>query len=161
MNTTDEHDAILQPRFAMLREELAAHNAPPGVEKELMDAFRRKHAKPRWYQRLSPGSWGLAGVGSACAAALVLMVALKGTGPGGAESLPLVYRDGGTAFIALDSLERIESEQSPQLVEANLPSSALAAAGVPVSPEDAGKSVRAEMLVSANGEPLAVRLTAN
>lgn len=161
MNTTDQHDAILQPRFALLREELGAHNAPPGVEKELMDAFKKRHAKRRWYQRLSPGGWGMAGLGSACAATLVLMVSLQATRPGSSDALPLVYRDGGAAFIALDTLERIESEPSPQLVEADLPGSALAAAGVPVAPEDAGSSVRAEMLVSSEGEPLAVRLTTN
>ncbi|MFD2365553.1 hypothetical protein [Pseudoduganella sp. GCM10020061] len=159
MNTTDQHDDILQPRFAQLRGALQAHNAPPGVEKELMDVFRKQHARRRWYQRLSPGSWGLAGVGSACAAVLVLMVTLQGARPGADEALPLVYRDGGTAFIALDSLERIEAEPSPRLVEAELPGSALAEAGVPVSPETAGRTVRAEMLVTGDGEPLAVRLT--
>lgn len=159
MNTNDQYDEILQPRFAQLRAELQAHNTPPGVEKELMDAFRKQHAPRRWYQRLSPGSWGLAGAGSACAAALVLMVALQGTHPRGGEALPLLVRDGGAAFIALDSLERIENEPAPRLVQAELPGSALADAGVPVSPENAGRSVRAEMLVSGDGEPLAVRLT--
>lgn len=159
MDTHDRHDDILQPRFAQLRAELQAHNAPPGVEKELMDAFRKQHAPRRWYQRISPGSWGLAGVGSACAAALVLMVTLQGARQRGGDTLPLVYRDGGAAFIALDTLERIENEPAPRLVEAELPGSALADAGVPVSPENAGRQVHAEMLVSSDGEPLAVRLT--
>ena len=161
MSTPDLHDPLLQPRFALLREELAAHSAPPGVEKELMDAFRKRHAKRRWYHSLSPRGWGMAGIGSACAASLVLLLSLQATRPGSGDALPLVYRDDGTAFIALDTLERIESEPSPQLVEADLPGSALAAAGVPVAPEDAGGSVRAEMLVSSEGEPLAVRLTPN
>lgn len=159
MKTNDDYDDILQPRFAQLRAGMEAHSAPPGVEKELMDAFRKQHATRRWYHRLSPGSWGLAGVGSACAAALVLMVTLQGARQGGGEALPLVHIDGGAAFIALDSLERIENDPAPRLVEADLPGSALAGAGVPVSPENAGRSVRAEMLVSSEGEPLAVRLT--
>lgn len=158
MHTNDEHDDILQPHLAQLRTELLAHNAPPGVEKELMDAFRKQHAPRRWYRRISPGSWGLAGAGSACAAALALMVTLQGTHPG-SSATPLVYRDGGAAFIALDSLERIENEPAPRLVQADLPGSALADAGVPVSPENAGRRVRAEMLVSGDGEPLAVRLS--
>lgn len=159
MDTHDTHDDRLAARFAQLRQAMQEHQAPPGVEKELMDAFRKQHAARRWYRRISPGSWGLAGVGSACAAALVLMVTLQGARQGGADALPLVYRDGGAAFIALDSLERIENEPAPRLVEAELPGSALADAGVPVSPENAGRPVRAEMLVSGDGEPLAVRLT--
>ena len=160
MDTNDEYDTLLTPRFAALRAQLEAHSAPPGVEKELMDAFRKRHAR-RWYQRLPLGGWGMAGVGSACAAGLVLMVALQASRPGTPGALPVVMRDDGTAFIALESLERIESEPSPQLVEAELSSSALAEAGVPVAPERAGQTVHAEMLVSADGEPLAVRLTPN
>lgn len=161
MDTNDEHDTLLKPRFAALRAELETHSAPPGVEKELMDAFRKRHVR-RWYQRLPLGGWGMAGLGSACAAGLVLIVALQASRPGTAPgALPVVMRDDGTAFIALESLERIESEPSPQLVEAELSGSALAEAGVPVAPERAGQTVRAEMLVAADGQPLAVRLTPN
>lgn len=160
MDTNDEHDTLLKPRFAALRAELETHSAPPGVEKELMDAFRKRHVR-RWYQRLPLGGWGMAGLGSACAAGLVLIVALQAGRPGAPGALPLVVRDDGSAFIALESLERIESEPSPQLVEAELSGSALAEAGVPVAPERAGQTVRAEMLVAADGQPLAVRLTPN
>ena len=160
MDTLDQHDTILKRPLDALRSELAGHDAPRGVEKELMQAFAARHRKTRWYHgaRLR---WGLAGgIGSACAAVLVLLVAARPGAPG-APGDPLLYQDGGAAFIALDSLERIENEPSPQLVEADLPRSALAAAGVPVAPESAGDSVRAELILSGDGEPLAVRLSLN
>ena len=40
-----------------------------------------------------------------------------------------------------------------------MPRTALASLGVPVSPENAADTVRAEMLVAADGHPLAVRLS--
>lgn len=60
-------------------------------------------------------------------------------------------------FIALQSLERIALEPSPRLITANVPRTSLAAYGVPINPETAGQSVRTEMLVAANGQPLAMR----
>jgi len=75
------------------------------------------------------------------------------------SSQPLVSFDGGGAFVALDSLERIEAEPDARLVETEVPRTALAPLGVPVSPENAADTVRAEMLVAADGHPLAVRLS--
>ena len=62
-----------------------------------------------------------------------------------------------TPFIALQSLEQIALEPQPRLIETAVPRMWLASYGVPVSPEVAGDSLRAEMLVSANGQPLAMR----
>jgi len=64
-------------------------------------------------------------------------------------------------FIALASLERIEQEAHPHMVETDVPRYELAALGVPVSPENASESIRAEMLVGADGSALAVRLSVN
>ena len=63
-------------------------------------------------------------------------------------------------FIALDSAERIAAEPAPRLVAADVPRTSLAALGLPLTPENAGDSVRAEMLVAADGAPLALRLSA-
>jgi hypothetical protein len=46
------------------------------------------------------------------------------------------------------------------MVAADVPRASLAALGVPLTPENAGDSVRAEMLVAADGRPLALRLSA-
>jgi hypothetical protein len=45
------------------------------------------------------------------------------------------------------------------MVETEVPRTALAPLGLSVTPENAGESVRAEMLVAADGEPLALRLS--
>lgn len=65
--------------------------------------------------------------------------------------------DAANPFIALQSLERIAMEPTPRLIAANVPRTSLAAYGVPINPEIAGQSVRTEMLVAANGQPLAMR----
>jgi hypothetical protein len=45
------------------------------------------------------------------------------------------------------------------MVETEVPRTTLASLGLPVTPENAGDSVKAEMLVAADGEPLALRLS--
>lgn len=152
-------DARLDAGFAALRRELAGIDAPRCVEKELLQAFQRRF-KPqrRWYQALSLPQWGTAG--ALCS--LTAVVLLLARSPHEAVSVggqPLVSIDQGTAFVALDSLERIEAEPDARLVEAEMPRSALAPLGVAVNPEDAADTVRAEMLVAADGHPLAVRLS--
>lgn len=161
MDTKQDHqDAMLDAHFATLRSELAGHDAPRCVEKELMQAFTREFAGKRpWYRRWSLPHWGAAGAfGSLAAAALLLVLApqrLVTVGPS------LVGFDDGAAFIALDSLERIAREPDARLVEADLPQTALAPLGVPVNPQNADGTVRAEMLVAADGHPLALRLSAS
>ena len=135
---------------------MAGMDAPRGVEKELMDAFSRQFPRKRWYHALSPAQWGLAGgVGST---ALVAVMALLMSMPPPRPADAPVASDDGAAFYALESAERIEQEPNPQMVETDVPRSALASLGVPVSPENAGDTVRAEMLVGADGSPLALRL---
>jgi hypothetical protein len=60
-------------------------------------------------------------------------------------------------FIALHSLDRIALEPSPRLIETIVPKMLLASYGVAVSPETAGDQIHAQMLVSAAGQPLALR----
>ncbi len=162
MDKQHSNSALPASAFAGLRTEMDKLDTPRWVEKELMQAFAKEFPPPRrWWDRMSTPAWSIAG--SFCSAALVVLVfALAPRLPpeaGGFDARPLVGRDEGGAFIALDSLERIEQEPSPQLIETEVPSTALAALGVPVTPETAGDSVRAEMLVGADGHPLALRLT--
>ena len=150
MDTDDK----LEPELAALRAAMAPLDTPRGVEKELMDAYARQFPARRWYHILSPVRWGLAG-GSALAALLALSVTLHGPG-----SERVAGIDDGPPFIALESAERIAQEANPQMLETDVPRIALAALGVPVTPENAGDSVRAELLVGADGSPLALRLVA-
>lgn len=161
MHTDDEvRDPSLSAPFDALRAATAGLAAPRGVEKELMAAFAKRHAPRPWYRRLSPLQWGLAGgAGSVATLAMAMLLAPRTPLPVPAHGGQLLNIDDGAAFVALEPLERIEQEAAPQMVATDLPRSALAGFGVPVTPENAGDSVRAEMLVSADGEPLALRLS--
>lgn len=161
MDTHDIDDPLLSSPFDALRGEMARLDAPRCVEKELMQAFAQQFPrKPRWYEKLATPRWSIAGsVASAALVALVFVLAPHGPQLRGSEGGALVGRDAGGAFIALESLERIEQEPTPRLVEAEVPRTALASLGLPVSPENAGESIRAEMLVAADGQPLALRLS--
>lgn len=151
------------PLFDALRAEVGRLQAPRAVEKELLQAFARLHApRRRWYHALAGRGWTLAGgVAGLAAGALVLAFALRPPAPdgGGTHATRIALDDQGV-FIALDSAERIAAEPAPRVVAADVPRTSLAALGVPLTPENAGESVRAEMLVGADGQPLAVRLSA-
>ncbi|MFC5459689.1 hypothetical protein [Massilia niabensis] len=159
MDTNDNPD--LDARLGLLRSALADMDTPRCVEKELMQAFNAAFAPPRpWYRRLSLPEWCAAGAGSFVAAAMLGLLLVPPRLAGDMhEAQPLVRFDDGAAFIALDSLERIDQEAEPRLVQAEVPRTMLAALGLPVTPENAGEAVHAEMLVGAGGEPLALRLT--
>lgn len=155
----------LDARLAALRGAMHGIDAPRCVEKELMQAFAARFPPKRpwyraWTRRLSLAEWGAAGV---CAAVTAVVLATLLAPPRHGDELalrtPLLRLENGTAFIALDSFERIAQEPDPQLVEAEVPRTMLATLGLPVGPEQAGEPVRAEMLVAADGEPLALRLT--
>jgi hypothetical protein len=159
-NMHDDDLPDLDTHLARLRTALADVDTPRCVEKELMQAFHRQFARERpWYRRLGILEWS---AGAACVLVCVAVLGLLSLPPrlaGGFDAGPLVRLENGGAFIALDSFERIEAEPAPRVVETEVPRSMLAALGLPVTPENAGEAVRAEMLVGAAGEPLALRLT--
>jgi hypothetical protein len=152
------------PLFDALRAEMAKLDAPRGVEKELMQAFARQFPqKKRWYQRLATRRWALAGglsgaVTAVAVVSLMLHAPRLGTAPE-AKGRAMISRDGGGLFIALESPERIEREPAPRMVETEVSRSSLVPLGVPLTPENAGDTVKAEMLLGADGQPLALRLT--
>jgi hypothetical protein len=159
MNIDEAADPALAAPLAALRAAMQAHDAPPAVEDALMAAFAARFPPKRWYHALSPRQWSM-GLGSTtlvAAMALVLTLQAPATLDAGA-GLSIRSVDEGSPFIALESLERIEQEANPRMLEADVPRTALASLGLPVSPENAGDSVRAEMLVGADGSPLALRL---
>lgn len=157
-NTTDR-----DPLFDALRAEVGRLDAPRNVEQALLQAFAQRHPargrRARWYGALTLRGWRLAGLAGAAAGALALAFALQAPDPDhGTRTLAALDDD--NPFIALDSAERIAAEPAPRMVAADVPRTTLAALGVPLTPENAGDSVRAEMLVGADGQPLAVRLPA-
>lgn len=160
MHTDESRDAQLTAPFEALRGALAARHTPPGVEQELMAAFAQRYPKRRWYQSMSRARWGMAGgLGSAAAVAAALVLSLYAPPQVGGGAGQLAGFDSGAAFIALEPLERIRQEPDPRIVETEIARTALAALGVPVTPENAGDQVRAELLIGADGQPLALRLS--
>lgn len=147
MNDTDTRDPALPSPFDALRAEMALLDAPRGVHKELMAAFAAQHRPRRWYA-IAP--WRIAGVFGTAAAVLLAVLSV----PRG----PFQPARDDSAFIALDSFERIAHDPAPRMLETTVPRTALAALGVPVNPENAGDMVQAEMLVGFDGHPLALRL---
>ena len=160
MDTRKTTETDRDPLFDALRAEVGRLDAPRGVEKELLQAFAKLHPpKRRWYHRLAVRPFALAG--SLVAGALVLAFAVRAPHPAeGGNAGALVSLDGNGVFIALDSAERIAAEPAPRMVATEVPRTSLAALGMPLTPENAGDSVRAEMLVAADGQPLALRLSA-
>jgi hypothetical protein len=163
MDTIMHHDDTpdLEFQLAQLRTGMAGLDTPRCVERELMQAFAARFARRQpWYRRLGLLEWSAAGIGGlvtvAVAGVLLMSPHLSNRLH---ESNALVRIDNGAAFIALDSFERIEAEPAPRLVETEVPRTMLAALGLPATPENAGDAVRAELLVGAGGEPLALRLS--
>ena len=158
MDTRDPTD----PLFDALRAEMSKLDAPRGVEKELLQAFARQYPRRRWYRKLALRRWALAGgLSTAVTAVTVFTLMLHNPrlalDPAGHA---LLGRDaGGGLFIALEPLDRIEQEPAPRVVETRVARSSLAPLGIALTPENAGDTVRAEMLLGADGQPLAVRLT--
>jgi len=156
------------PMFDALRIEMDTLDTPRGVEKELMQAFARQFPrKRRWYQALPAKTWALGSSLAAGVLAVTMTVSvLMGpqparTGvPADGSMSPAAHADDDGLFIALDSLERIEQEPAPRMVETEVPRSSLAALGLPLTPDNAGDAVKAELLVASDGQPLALRLSA-
>ena len=160
----DEHESDLAAPLAALRGAMQTQHTPQSVEDALMAAFAPQSPPKRWYHALSPRQWGLGAGSGAVVAVMALVLTLHApgsvnTGAGGAGmGMTVNSTDDGSPFIALESMERIEQEANPQVLEADIPRTALTSLGLSVEPENAGDSVRAEMLVGADGSPLALRL---
>jgi len=180
---TAEQERLLDERLDGLRAASESLAAPAHLEEQLLAAFRAHQATHDATQRASkrrgeiiaqwfaPGIALAASVGMSAWMVLAPMARpmLDRDAPAAAStrmsaemnaqmSAPMfaqAFAD--TPFIALQSLEQIALEPQPRLLEADVPRAWLAAYGVPVNPEMAGDSMRAEMLVSTNGQPLAMR----
>ena len=156
-------EVLLSDSLANLRTASAALAAPPRVEAALMDAFRSAHrareARRRWRaflaQWLVPGAALAASVGMSAWMVLAPMARPMIDHSADLVATHSAYND--APFIALRSLEQIAMEPGPRVIETTVPRMWLALYGVAVDPETAGDSLRAEMLISANGQPLAMR----
>jgi hypothetical protein len=142
--------ALLDLRLDTLRHGLREHAAPLSIEARLAGRFRARHRARR----------RLAWVASLSLAAAIVAAAwiLRPVRPVSSHVLPAVAQDNNGPFLALRPLKAIALERGATVVSAQFPRALLAEWGLPVAPDRAAEPVHAEMLYSAAGEPLAVRL---
>jgi hypothetical protein len=147
---------LLDLRLDAVRHALREHAAPEAAEEALVARFRQQKRKSA-----RPALWWMPPLALAATVALVSwMVRAPAAKPelaGISYSAEPAPADPGP-FLALKPLERIALEPGATVVSTEFPRALLAAWGLPVSPDRAGEPVRAEMLYSAEGEALAVRL---
>jgi len=151
-------DSVLQPGQATLldlklddlRRELATVEAPVSMEETLVARFRA---------RQRPRLWWMPPLALAATIAIASWIVRGPVADNqGLVSLAPTTIDSDPPFLALRPLANIAKEKGAHVVSTEFPRAQLADWGLPVSPERAGEPVRAEMLYSASGEPLAVRL---
>jgi hypothetical protein len=118
------------------------------LESALAAQFRRTHRK-------RPTLWWMPPL--ALAATLAVVSWMVRTPHIAAPGVQVAQADPGP-FLALRPLERIALEPGATVVEAEFPRALLADWGLPVAPDRAAEPVRAELLYSAEGEALAVRI---
>ena len=162
MNTQDTdldpgQETLLDLKLDALRAELAAVHAPDALEAALATQFRR--ARPA-SQR--PRLWWMPPLALAATIALASWI-LRGPLPEGDALVTMAPQrsldgDVDAPFVALRPLDRIAREDGAHIVTTEFPRALLADWGLPVAPDRADEPVRAQMLYSARGEPLAVRL---
>ena len=148
-------DTLLDLKLDTLRGELAHVSAPDSIERRLAARFPDSIPMQR-----RPRLWWMPPLALAATIAMASWI-LRGPVPAGEElvTVPARSLDGDNeAFVALQPLDRIAKERGARVVTTEFPRALLAEWGLPVSPERAGEPVRAQMLYSAQGEPLAVRV---
>ena len=159
MNTTDDttllpaEEILLDQRLDEARRGLAAITAPAELESTLVRRFREHSRKSN-----RPRLWWVPPLALAATFALVSWMVRAPLAPLVPIAAAPAAVDDTTPFLALKPLERIALEPTTTLVTTEFPRALLADWGLPVPPERAGEPVRAEMLYSREGEPLAVRL---
>ena len=145
-------ETLLDLKLDELKRELSGIEAPRAMEEALIARFRNARRPAA-----RPSLWWMPPLALAATITLVAWM-IRGPLPEARSIVtPAAELDPGP-FVALKPLERIALEPGTTMVTSEFPRALLADWGLPVSPERAGEPVRAEMLYSADGEPLAVRL---
>ena len=143
-------ETLLDLKLDDLRHALASERAPD-QEAALLRAFRGHGSSVE-----RPRLWWLPPLALVATLAVVSWIVRHPGAPSPAQGAAAQRDD--TPFLALRPLDRIALEPRTTVVETEFPRALLADWGLPVAPDRAGEPVRAEMLYSADGEPLAVRL---
>jgi hypothetical protein len=162
-----EQAEALNRHLDSLRQASAELAPAPELEARLQKAWK-KRAQPGvlgWMNphRHQPGGWGQMGIPVAALGLSLAFIGWLGIAPLIGLQQPPATPQASTSstdspFIALQPMERIAMERDATVVTTTFPRALLANYGMPVSPERAGEQVRADMLLSGSGQPLALRI---
>lgn len=159
-------DNPLDQELDYLRSAIASHHSPSHVESALMLAFAKISMRSNLsspiksfgkHLRDSVSQWLAPGIGLAASISMAAWMVLMPAHRDAPNTAGAVVAD--APFFALQSLEQIASEPAPTLVETQVPRMWLASYGMPINPETAAETIRAQVLVSATGMPLALRFS--
>lgn len=120
----------------------AGEGCRPEIEDRLRKEFRRRHRRVLWPAWL------------AAAAAFAGLAWLVARAPEPAS--PPVAQEVRTEFFAFDPLAA-EGVTDPYIVRVKVPRATMASFGIPVSPDSFDQRVEADLLVSGDGAPRAIR----
>jgi hypothetical protein len=144
-------------------DQLAAEQPPPQVPAAVWAAMDLRQAQLAAAPRRAARPLAWAGGGLALAS-FALALVLLGTAPTMVDEAARRPATAATAFLPLVNADRWPQvlretrEQGPAwVVTTEIPRESLAAMGLPYDPSRAGEPVRAELLVQASGDVLAVR----
>jgi len=145
------------PDLRLLAAAMKHISAPPGVEAQLLRAYREQYGRRARPARDARWWW-------AAAAALLLAASALFTGaraphpPQVAANSPVAgIEEEENAFTALPNAAGSAQDEDVDLVRVELPRSAITALGIPASDEGEAESVEAEVLVGPDGMARAVR----
>ncbi|HUP30117.1 MAG TPA: hypothetical protein VM122_08090 [Usitatibacter sp.] len=142
----------IDTRLGELRQAMESLHPPAALEGALAARFRRVHRERR------PSLWWMPPLALLATAAVTSWMIRAPVPPMHAAIATAALEADAGPFLALKPLERIALEPGTTVVASEFPRALLADWGLPVSPDRAGEPVRAEMLYSADGEALAIRL---
>jgi len=147
-------ETLLDLKLDELKRELATLEAPAAMEPFLARRFRETRGATH-----RPRLWWMPPLALAATVALVSWIARTPMHAPATDPQAIATDSDPGPFLALRPLERIALEPGTTIVRTTeFPRALLADWGLPVPPERAAEPVRAEMLYSVDGEPLAVRL---
>lgn len=162
MSSQDNGHERLADALRRAAGDLARHEAPPALPAAVRSALERRRAVSAPERRRKPwriASWAGGGL---AAATLALALLLLVTAPGTPDEI--APADVSTAFLPVAASERwtqllrdARDEGPAWVVPTELPRASLVAMGLPFDPARAAEPVRAELLVHASGDVLAVR----
>ncbi len=160
-DTSPPRTARLADWLWAVAQDLRQRAPSPERDDVVLTAMRRQFAAAQRGRSSSRWRWALAGP-ALCASVLMACVWLLGSAPPG-ESGATVLGNAGSSFIVLVPADRWASYEkagagTAWLVPAEVSRERLALLGLPYDAADAAAPVRAELLVHASGDVLAMRV---